>query len=358
MHLERAVYTTDLSILKKAREKFGAEIPFYFAVDLGSLINLLERKNIKMIFVNSCDFNDEVQKYLTNSECFYKIFSEVSELENFLEFYDKCHRNNKNQIVLRQNEEWSGDEKSQSESFKKLAGNSFQMKNLREKIKRAAESDFPVLITGETGSGKTLVANAIHELSLRSKNTILEVNLNEISPSLFESALFGYEKGSFTGAENFHKGFFEEADATTLFLDEIGDLPLNLQAKLLRAIDKREFFPVGSSRAKKTNSRLIFATNANLQKKILNGEFRQDLYRRLKNLVIELPPLRKRKDDIPLLAETYMKKHGNGKYLSETSLKFLQSCDWPENIGQLENCLNRAIVFCDNVEISPEDLEF
>lgn len=344
MQTERAVYTTDLEILRFLREKFDSEIPFYFAMDLASLGNLLENKEIKFVFINSADFDDKIREFLRGEEIFYKIFTEFSELEEIIE----SKINSKNGET----------QKVKSESFSKIIGNSRAINEVRRKIIKAAETDFPVLITGETGSGKTLVANAIHELSSRSKNAILEVNLNEISPSLFESALFGHEKGSFTGAENFHRGFFEEADATTLFLDEIGDLPPALQTKLLRAIDKREFFPIGSSRAKKTNARLIFATNANLPRKIFKGEFRQDLYRRLKNLVIELPPLRNRKDDIPLLAENYMKNHGNGKYLSETSLKFLQSCDWPENIGQLENCLNRAIVFSDNVEISPEDIEF
>lgn len=356
MQAESAVYTTNLEILRFFREKFDSEPPFYFAMDLASLGNLLENKKIEFVFINSTDFDDTIREFLHGEEIFYKIFTDFSELEEIIE--SKRIFQSKHSDDASSNFKNSETGKVKSKSFSKIIGNSRAINEVRRKIIKAAETDFPVLITGETGSGKTLVANAIHELSSRSKNAILEVNLNEISPSLFESALFGHEKGSFTGAENFHRGFFEEAAATTLFLDEIGDLPPALQTKLLRAIDKREFFPIGSSRAKKTNARLIFATNANLPKKIFKGEFRQDLYRRLKNLVIEIPPLRSRKDDIPFLAENYMKNHGNGKYLSENSLKFLQSCNWPENIGQLENCLNRAIVFSDNIEISPEDIEF
>ena len=143
-----------------------------------------------------------------------------------------------------------------------------------------------------------------------------------------------------------------------MFLDEIGELPKHLQAKLLRVIDKKEFFPVGASRAKQTDARLVFATNSNLQKKVAEGEFRQDLYRRIKNLLIEVPPLRKRKEDIPLIVSEYMKKHGKGKRLSLNAIRLLQTHSWPENIGELENCLNRAIVFCDEDEIGPENIEF
>lgn len=356
MKPERAVYTTDLKILEFVREKFDSGIPFYFAMDLATLGNLLEDKAVNLIFINSADFNDEIREFLRGEKIFYKIFTELSELEEIIESRKNCS----GRRVCGSAGKFDGgaSEKETSESFSKIIGNSVAIQEVRRKIIKAAETDFPVLITGETGSGKTLAANAIHELSSRKNQKILEVNLNEISPQLFESALFGHEKGSFTGADSNHRGFFEEANNTTLFLDEIGDLPLSLQAKLLRAIDKRDFFPVGSSRAKKTNARLIFATNANLPKKIIKGEFRQDLYRRLKNLVIELPPLRNRKEDIPLLAENYMKTHGNGKFLSKNALKFLQTFDWPENIGQLENCLNRAVVFSDNVELLPEDIEF
>lgn len=353
---ERAVYTTDLSILKLIREKFGGTNPFYFAMDLFSLGNLLDQKKIDMIFIKSSDFTDEIQFFFKGSEIFYYIFDEICEIEKIV----SSRISNKNDDEEKESEKLKEIEKSKktSKSFAKLSGDSPIMDEIRQKIIKAARTDLPVLITGETGTGKTLVANAIHELSSRKNQEILEVNVNEISDGLFESALFGHEQGSFTGAEKVHKGFFESADSTTLFFDEIGELPKNLQTKLLRAIDKKEFFPVGASYSKKTNARLIFATNANIPKKIIKGEFRQDLYRRLKNLLIELPPLRNHKQDIPLLAKTYMEKHGNGKYLSENSLKFLQTYDWPENIGQLENCLNRAIVFCDNDEINPENLEF
>lgn len=341
-----AIFTTDLQVLKKLRENSAVNM-FYFAADFDSLKNLLERKRINLIFVKSCDFSNEIKELFLNLNCIFHLFDNETELlrDKIREFYNKTYLSD-------------FFENTEGGSFNQILGISPEIEKLKYKILKTASCDLPVLITGETGTGKTLVANAIHELSGRRKNKILEVNITEIQDGLFESVLFGHEKGSFTGADDFHKGIFEEANSTTLFLDEIGELPLNLQAKLLRVIDKKEFFSVGASRAKKTDARLIFATNANFKKKIIEGKFRRDLYRRLKNLLIEIPPLRKRKQDIPLIAKFYMKKNGKGKFLSENAIKFLQNFDWPENIGQLETCLNRAIVFSRNQKIEAEDLEF
>lgn len=342
-----AVFTNDLQMLKKLRED-NAGKPLYFACDFDSLKNLLEKKKINSILLKKDDFSHELQNKFPKSKYNFYFIEDETKLEKIQDLNFSNHEKLYRDLSP----------KHESKSFNQILGISSEIKKLKYKILKTAETNFPILITGETGTGKTLVANAIHELSSRGKKSILELNVNEISEGLFESTLFGHEKGAFTGADSAHKGFFEEADSTSFFLDEIGDLPLHLQAKLLRVIDKKEFFPVGSNRAKKTDARLIFATNANLPKKIINGEFRRDLYRRLKNLLIEVPPLRKRREDIPILAESYMEKNGNGKRLSKTALQFLQSCDWPENIGQLENCLNRAIVFSEGSEINPEDLEF
>lgn len=342
-----AVFTKDLQMLKKLRED-NAGKPLYFACDFDSLKYLLEKKKINSILLKRDDFSQEMENKFPKSKYNFYFIENETKLEKIQNSTSPNHYKLYGDLSP----------KHESKSFNQILGDSAEVKKLKYKILKTAETNFPILITGETGTGKTLVANAIHELSPRGKKSILELNVNEISEGLFESTLFGHEKGAFTGADSVHKGFFEEADLTSFFLDEIGDLPLNLQAKLLRVIDKKEFFPVGSNRAKKTGARLIFATNANLPKKIINGEFRRDLYRRLKNLMIEVPPLRNRREDIPLLAESYMEKNGNGKKLSKTALKFLQNYDWPENIGQLENCLNRAIVFSESDEITPEDLEF
>lgn len=376
MQISGAVFTTDLNFLQILREKAGPDNLFYFAMDLFSLEKLLVQKKVKKVFIKSSDFNDELKGFFKKFECFYKVFDEFFEIESLLKSSDgqffSPNLNEEENILCSESQKPKRhfcrqpgksisaeiDKKTSSESFDKILGISELTKEIRYRIIKAAATDFPVLILGETGTGKTLVANAIHELSRRKNEKILELNINEISSELFESSLFGHEKGAFTGADSFHKGFFEESCSTTLFLDEIGELPKSLQTKLLRVLDKKEFFPVGSNRAKKTDARLIFATSANLSKKIMNGEFRRDLYRRLKNLLIEIPPLRKRKEDIPILAESYMAKNGNGKRLSKNALQFLKSYDWPENIGQLENCLNRAIVFSEGYEINPEDLEF
>lgn len=342
-----ALFTKDLKMIKNLRENNVGK-PFYFASDAESLNLLLSKKNVNSVFIKRCDFLSETEKIFSEHNCPFYFFNDENDLKNS-GFYQTEKFDSKYQDFLPETE---------SKSFNKILGISPEIKKLKYKITKVAATNFPVLITGETGTGKTLVANAVHELSSCGKNKIVETNIMEIKAELFESTLFGHEKGAFTGADDFHKGLFEAASSTTLFLDEIGDLPLNLQAKLLRVIDKKEFFPVGANKVKQTNARLIFATNANLQKKILKGEFRQDLYRRLKNLVIEIPPLRKRKEDIPVLAKAYMKANGNGKYLSESALKFLQNYDWPENIGQLENCLNRAVVFSESKEIGPADIEF
>ena len=407
MSSPRVIMTTNLNLIQKLRQKFGSVMPLYVVSELATLKIFLEYKKLNYFYADSEIFTDEIKDFASGGDVSCHVFSDFLEIEQLLredllsssEFKasskfpvlsDFCDFDNsvlKSEKNLRKNSETnlkSGakrkspkkylqnstfenqretkdknhDGKIRSESFDKIIGYSDAVFEFKRKLVKAAKSDLPVLIVGETGSGKTLAANAIHEISGRKNEKILEFNVNEISEGLFESTLFGHKKGAFTGAESEHRGIFEEAGNTTLFLDEIGELPKHLQAKLLRVIDKKEFFPVGASRAKRTDARLVFATNSNLQKKVAEGEFRQDLYRRIKNLLIEVPPLRKRKEDIPLIVSEYMKKHGKGKRLSLNAIRLLQTHSWPENIGELENCLNRAIVFCDEDEIGPENIEF
>ena len=407
MSSPRVILTTNLNLIQKLRQEFGSVMPLYVVSELATLKIFLEYKKLNSFYADSEILTDEIKDFASSGEIFCQVFNGFSEIEQLLKedllkssefkasskfpvlsgscgFADSVFKAERN---LRKNSEknlksdskinplkkslqkspfenqWetknkNPDEKIRSESFDKIIGSSDAVFEFKRKLVKAAKSDLPVLIVGETGSGKTLAANAIHEISGRKNEKILEFNVNEISDGLFESALFGHKKGAFTGAESEHRGIFEEAQNTTLFLDEIGELPKHLQAKLLRVIDKKEFFPVGASRAKQTDARLVFATNSNLQKRVAEGEFRQDLYRRIKNLLIEVPPLRKRKEDIPLIVSEYMKKHGKGKSLSLNAIRLLQTHSWPENIGELENCLNRAIVFCDYDEIGPEHIEF
>lgn len=403
MSSPRVILTTNLDLIQKLRQEFGSVMPLYVVSELGTLKIFLEYKKLNYFYADSEILTGEIKDFASGGEFSCLVFNDFSEIEqllkedllnssefkasskfpvlsDFCDFEDSAVKSEKNigkslksdskrnylQKSLqntqfenrRETRNKNPDEKIRSESFDKIIGSSDAVFEFKRKLVKAARTDLPILIVGETGSGKTLAANAIHEISGRKNEKILEFNVNEISEGLFESTLFGHKKGAFTGAESEHRGIFEEAQNTTLFLDEIGELPKHLQAKLLRVIDKKEFFPVGASRAKQTDARLVFATNSNLQKKVAEGEFRQDLYRRIKNLLIEVPPLRKRKEDIPLIAEEYMKKHGKGKRLSLNAIRLLQTHSWPENIGELENCLNRAIVFCDEDEIGPENIEF
>jgi len=218
-----------------------------------------------------------------------------------------------------------------------------------------------VLIFGKSGTGKELVAKAIHYHSLRKDKVFLPVNCGAISETLIESELFGHKKGSFTGATEDKQGLFKVADGGTLFLDEIGDLPLNLQVKLLRAIEDRQFLPVGGTKPIKTNIRLIAATNQNLQEKMKAGEFREDLYYRLNVVEINLPSLNERKEDIPLLVNHFIEKFCNemGRKVigvDNDTMRLLMAHDWHGGVRELENVIERALIFAENNVISTKDL--
>ncbi len=219
--------------------------------------------------------------------------------------------------------------------------------------RKAAASNIPVLIEGESGVGKELVARAIQGSGKRAANPFVTVNCGAIPQNLVESILFGHEKGSFTGATEKHTGKFVEADKGTLFLDEIGDLPLDVQVKLLRAIQEGEVDPVGARRSHKVDIRLISATHRNLIESVRNGEFREDLFYRLNVFPITVPPLRDRRDDIPALIRHFMVRNRDGETgsgitgITGEAIAMLQAYDWPGNIRQLENAVLRAVVLCD-----------
>jgi len=217
------------------------------------------------------------------------------------------------------------------------------------KIEQIAQSDTIVLILGETGTGKELVARAIHNLSPRRDRTLVKVNCAALPPNLIESELFGHEKGSFTGSLSKHLGRFEVANGSTLFLDEIGELPVELQAKLLRVIQDGEFERLGSSRTIKVDTRIVVATNRNLEEEVKKGNFREDLWYRLNVFPITMPPLRDRKEDIPILVDFYVKKISRrmGKTIElipENIMNDLQNYGWPGNVRELENVLERAVI--------------
>jgi two-component system response regulator AtoC len=249
----------------------------------------------------------------------------------------------------------------QETSFSNIIARSPRMLDIFDTIRKIAEYKTTVLITGESGSGKELIARAIHFNSPRSNKPFIAINCSAIPETLLESELFGYVKGSFTGANKDKKGLFEEASGGTLFLDEVGDLPLSLQVKLLRAIQEEEIRRVGDTKTLKIDVRLITATLKNLGDEIKKGSFREDLYYRLNVLPIHLPPLRERKEDIPLLAETFLSRFSKEmdkkvKKLSPEALQFLTDYSWPGNVRELENTIERAMVLETEEELRPDSL--
>lgn len=243
----------------------------------------------------------------------------------------------------------------------KMIGESPKMLALFELIEKVADSDSTVLIMGESGTGKELVAQSIHELSSRKNKNFIPVNCGAIPDELLESELFGHVKGSFTGAIANRIGRFEMADRGTLFLDEIGDMKTCLQVKLLRVLQNRELEPVGATRPKKIDTRIIAATNQNLEQLVEDKTFREDLYYRLSVIPIVIPPLRERKEDIPLLVESFVQKfnHDNRRSVNgfdEQAMSALLAYEWPGNIRELENLVERMVILKGSGTITLQDL--
>ncbi|NVJ24679.1 sigma 54-dependent Fis family transcriptional regulator [Myxococcus sp. AM011] len=251
--------------------------------------------------------------------------------------------------------------KKEVASFHGIIGNDAAVKGLADLIERVAPSTAAVTILGESGTGKELVAKAIHQCSQRANKPLVPVNCAAISKELIESELFGHEKGSFTGAANARKGAFEEADGGTLFLDEIGELPLDLQAKLLRALESGEIKRVGASRPMHVDVRVVAATNLDLLAAAREGKFREDLYYRLCVIPLHLPPLRSRKTDLPALAEHFVKVYaprGQTVSFSMAAVERLRGHTWPGNIRELRNVVHRALLFRKGPVIDAADLTF
>ena len=250
---------------------------------------------------------------------------------------------------------------SSDTGFTNLIGKSEPMKKVFDIITQVAPTNSNVLIQGKSGTGKELVAKAIHFNSKRKDRIFLPINCGAISENLIESELFGHKKGAFTGAADDKQGLFKVADGGTLFLDEIADLPLNMQVKLLRAIEDKEFFPVGGTKPVSTDVRIIAATNQNLFEKTKSGEFREDLFYRLNVVEIKLPTLNERKDDIPILVNHFIERYSNemGKKVigaDNQTMKALISHDWRGGVRELENVIERAIIFCNKEMLSINDL--
>jgi DNA-binding NtrC family response regulator len=243
-----------------------------------------------------------------------------------------------------------------------LVGQSAEMQSIFDIIERVADTPSTVLITGESGTGKELVAKALHEQSSRNTGPFIKINCAAIPKTLMESELFGYEKGAFTGATSSKPGRFELADAGTLFLDEIGEIPVEMQVKLLRAIQESEFERVGGLKTIKVDVRLITATNRDLEQEIQRGNFREDLYYRLNVVPLQIPPLRRRTGDVPMLVTHIIKKFNERLKkavtgIADDALAALEAHTWPGNIRELENVIERTLLFCKGEKIERADLQ-
>jgi two-component system response regulator GlrR len=245
--------------------------------------------------------------------------------------------------------------------FANIVGRSEKMVRVFEQINQVARTDFTVRIYGESGTGKELVAKAIHCHSLRQNAPFIAVSCASLPESLLESELFGHEKGAFTDAHQARKGLFSLADKGTIFLDEICETPPSLQVKLLRVLQEHEFKPVGSERTQKVDVRVITATNKDLKKEVEEGRFREDLFYRIQVIPLDLPALRQRKEDIPLLAEHFLKMYSKklGKKMDGVAPEALQKMmlyDWPGNVRELENKIEYAVAMSGGSRITPEDI--
>jgi len=288
----------------------------------------------------------------------YNYLTKPLDLEELRTVVDKCAeqlRLARTNIQLRQ-------QLDERFGFEGVVGNSPQMRRIITTLKQIAPTSATVLIEGETGTGKELVAKAIHYNSPRRNKPFKAINCAAFSETLIESELFGHEKGAFTGADRTRQGTFEYANGGTLFLDELGDMPMTTQIKLLRVIETGEIVRVGSNEPIKVNVRIISATNQDLEEQVREGKFRKDLYYRLKVVSIRLPPLRERREDIPLLVDYFIKeltkKHDKSvRGVTRDARRALMSYDWPGNVRQLRNVIESAIVVDTDGLIGEDDLE-
>src|SRR5271166_5196865 len=250
-------------------------------------------------------------------------------------------------------------ERSETEtSLHGIIGNSTGIQNVLRLISRLKDTRTPVLISGESGTGKELVARALHFRGAMAARPFVAVDCGSLVPTLIESELFGYEKGAFTGALRSKTGLFQSANGGTIFLDEIGELPLEMQAKLLRVLQEKEVRPVGSNQKVKVDVRVVAATNRDLEAEYRNGTFRKDLYFRLNVVTVHLPSLRERRSDIPMLAHWFLDRHApdSSMQVTNAAMKCLMQYDWPGNVRELENCIERAVALGDGKIIDLGDL--
>jgi transcriptional regulator with GAF, ATPase, and Fis domain len=251
---------------------------------------------------------------------------------------------------------------SKRDTFEEVTGTSVRMREIFATLEKVSPSELTVLVTGETGTGKEMIARGIHQASPRKQRPFVVLDCGAIPKDLIESTLFGHEKGSFTGAVGQHHGCFEQAQGGTIFLDEIGELDINLQPKLLRVLENRELKRVGGDRVIKIDVRVVAATNRDLRAMVNASTFREDLYFRLSVIHVELPPLRERKDDIPALADVFLREIGTRRGLpmsfAPDALQLMQSHNWPGNVRELKNVVERAASLAEGMVVQRTDLMF
>ncbi|MBN1290214.1 MAG: sigma-54-dependent Fis family transcriptional regulator [Candidatus Latescibacteria bacterium] len=314
-----------------------------------------EHPNVSMIMLTAYgSIDDAVQAMKNGVEDYLTKPLNLEELDIILEkILEK-------QELVRENEQLR-EQVQKAPYFPGIVYMSEAMEGVMSKVARTAKSNATVLITGESGTGKELVARAIHEMSSLSEKPFVAVNCSAIPENLIESELFGHEKGSFTGAERLRVGRFEQANGGTLFLDEIGEVPLSVQVKLLRVLQERKFERVGGNEPIKVDVRIVAATNRDLEDEMRTGNFREDLFYRINVVGIEIPPLRKRKADIPVLAEHFIKLYAEEHSkeivgITPDALDFLVKYSFPGNIRELGNIIEQAVVLTRNDTITVRDL--
>ena len=280
-----------------------------------------------------------------------KPFSPLEELRLFL-------RRMAEKIQLVEENQFLRDRVDMETDLHGIVGTSAKIQDVLRMVSRLKDTRTPVLISGESGTGKELVARAIHFRGAFANRPFVAVDCGSLVPTLIESELFGYEKGAFTGAMRSKPGLFQSANGGAIFLDEIGELPLEMQAKLLRVLQEKEVRPVGSNQKVKVDVRIIAATNRDLEAEYRNGTFRKDLYFRLNVVTVHLPSLRERRSDVPMLVHWFLDRYAKGNSIQVTSaaMKCLLQYDWPGNVRELENCVERAVALGDRETIDVGDL--
>lgn len=362
---QRMPEMTGLELAKKVLENYPDTIITILTAydDKETMLEAINQGGIYRFLLKPADIND-LRQTLDSAFFMYDIRKQRIELLNNLNEKNKILNDAYNEIEKLKNQLYEENiqlknEVSTNHNFSEIIGKSKILKNSLTLLSKIAKSDSTVLITGETGTGKELFANAIHQLSERKNNIFIKVNCAAIPETLIESELFGYEKGAFTGANTSKYGKFEMANGGTLFLDEIGELPLLLQSKLLRVLQAKEVERLGSNKPIKIDVRIIAATNRIIEEELRKGNFRSDLYYRLNVIPLIVPPLRARKEDIPLLTNYFIEKlnrktRKNINTISSSDLKQLMEYDWPGNIRELENIIERSHILSTGSKLKVE----